>query len=108
MLTATPFIPAGSPSANISSTAAYRVASPAPVAPPTAVETSTANLSYNRRPSPDPVPPYEPPSSGATFAAAVLSGALTPTPQTLGELFARIGASDIPESSELRLKDLSV
>ena len=108
MLIATPVIPAGSPSTSAAAMSAQRAVSPAPVAPPSAVETATANLNYNRRPAPDPVPAYEPPSAGATFAAAVLSGALTPVPQTLGDLYARIGTSDIPESSELRLRDLEV
>ncbi|QQR40270.1 hypothetical protein [Devosia rhizoryzae] len=103
---APPVLPAGSPS--VAAASAQRGISPAPLAPPSAVEKATANLTYNRRPAPDPVPDYEPPSAGATFAAAVLSGALAPTPQTLSEFYARIGASDIPEESELRLRDLEV
>jgi hypothetical protein len=44
--------------------------------------------------------------SSAMFAAAVISGALRPTPQTMEELMVRIGTSTIPEESEARLKDL--
>ncbi|WEK05535.1 MAG: hypothetical protein P0Y65_04560 [Candidatus Devosia phytovorans] len=90
----------------------------APVAPPKPVEAAAAQIQYQRPPQPQPQTQpevkeqakaeYEPPSSGTTFAAAVLSGALTPTPQSLGELYARIGASDIPESMQMRLKDLQV
>lgn len=42
----------------------------------------------------------------STFAAAVISGALSPTPQTMEQLIIRIGASIIPEESQARLKDL--
>ncbi len=42
----------------------------------------------------------------STFAAAVISGALSPTPQTMEQLIIRIGASVIPEESQARLKDL--
>jgi hypothetical protein len=40
------------------------------------------------------------------FAAAVISGALSPTPQTMGQLMVRIGTSAIPEEFEARLRDL--
>ena len=42
----------------------------------------------------------------STFAAAVIAGALSPTPQTMEQLIIRIGASTIPEESQARLKDL--
>jgi hypothetical protein len=42
----------------------------------------------------------------AMFAAAVISGALSPTPQSLEQLYMRIGASPIPDESQARLKDL--
>jgi hypothetical protein len=45
-------------------------------------------------------------SRTADFAAAVISGALAPTPQSMEELIRRIGASEIPEESQARLKDL--
>jgi hypothetical protein len=45
--------------------------------------------------------------SSSMFAAAVLAGALPPTPQTLSELFQRIGNSTIPPESMARLKDLT-
>ena len=51
-----------------------------------------------------PAPPRKDPS--AMFAAAVIAGALSPTPKTMEELLQRIGTSTIPEESEARLKDL--
>lgn len=53
---------------------------------------------------PQPAPPRRDPS--AMFAAAVIAGALSPTPKTMEELMQRIGTSTIPEESEARLKDL--
>ena len=47
-----------------------------------------------------------PKDNSSMFAAAVISGALRPTPQTMEELMIRIGTSTIPEESEARLKDL--
>ncbi len=44
--------------------------------------------------------------NSSMFAAAVISGALPPTPQTMEELIMRIGSSTIPEESQARLKDL--
>lgn len=46
--------------------------------------------------------------SASMFAAAVLSGALPPVPQTMEQLLNRIGISPIPEESQARLKDLLV
>lgn len=45
--------------------------------------------------------------SSAIFAAAVIAGSLPPRPQTLSELFQRIGSSTIPPESQARLKDLT-
>jgi len=42
----------------------------------------------------------------ADFAAAVIAGALPPTPQSMEELIRRIGTSEIPEESQARLRDL--
>lgn len=42
----------------------------------------------------------------ADFAAAVIAGALPPTPQSMEELIRRIGTAEIPEESQARLKDL--
>lgn len=80
-----------------------------PVAPPTPVEAAASNL-HQRQPNPQPTPkpPVDVQKSGSTFAAAILAGALAPRPATLSELYARIGASPIPEDSELRLRDLQV
>lgn len=51
--------------------------------------------------------PQPPSRSGSSdFAAAVIAGALPPTPQSMNELIRRIGASEIPEESQARLKDL--
>jgi len=60
----------------------------------------------DRQPSEDvrPSPPDRDRTS--TFAAAVIAGALSPTPQTMEQLIIRIGASTIPEESQARLKDL--
>ena len=44
--------------------------------------------------------------NSSMFAAAVISGALPPTPKTMEELIMRIGSSTIPEESQARLKDL--
>jgi len=45
-------------------------------------------------------------SGASNFAAAVLAGALPPTPQSVDELFRRIGAAEIPQEAEARLRDL--
>ena len=80
-----------------------------PISPPTPVESASTQLS-DRQPKQEPqLPlPTEPGQSGSIFAAAVLSGALLPRPATLSQLYARTGASPIPEESELRLRDLEV
>lgn len=44
--------------------------------------------------------------NSSMFAAAVISGALPPTPKSMEELIMRIGSSTIPEESQARLKDL--
>jgi len=51
-----------------------------------------------------PAPPAR--TGAADFAAAVIAGALPPRPQSMNELIRRIGASEIPEESMARLKDL--
>ena len=47
-------------------------------------------------------------SRTADFAAAVIAGALAPTPQSVEEVIRRIGSTEIPEESQARLKDLLV
>lgn len=47
-------------------------------------------------------------SRTADFAAAVIAGALSPTPQSMEELIRRIGASEIPVEAEARLRDIVV
>lgn len=42
----------------------------------------------------------------ADFAAAVIAGALPPTPKSMEELLRRIGSAEIPEESQARLRDL--
>jgi hypothetical protein len=58
----------------------------------------------DRQAPPQPEPPRR--DSSSMFAAAVIAGALSPTPKTMEELMLRIGTSTIPEESEARLKDL--
>lgn len=79
-------------------------------APPTP-ETPKTNedaqfYSGERKPPAQPEPPAK--TSSSSFAAAVLSGALAPSPQTMTQLLRRIGISPIPEESQARLKDLTV
>jgi hypothetical protein len=57
-----------------------------------------------RETPPQPEAPHR--DSSSMFAAAVIAGALPPTPQTMEELIRRIGTSIIPEESQARLKDL--
>jgi len=52
--------------------------------------------------------PPPPAPAGSMFAAAVIAGDLPPRPETLNELFLRIGNAPIPPESELRLRDLIV
>jgi hypothetical protein len=59
-------------------------------------------------PEPDYEVPVAPLPPGAMFAAAVIAGRLAPRPQTLEEVYARIGSAWIPPESELRLRDLAV
>ena len=42
----------------------------------------------------------------ADFAAAVIAGALPPTPQSMEELIRRIGTAEIPLEAQARLRDL--
>ncbi|HUH78219.1 MAG TPA: hypothetical protein VLZ53_12710 [Devosia sp.] len=55
-----------------------------------------------------PEPALQPLHNGATFAAAVIAGALAPRPQSIEEVYARIGNAWIPPESEMRLRNLSV
>ena len=80
----------------------------ASVNPPMPVEAAASHMRFDQRSPPQQKVHYETPDSGTIFAAAVLSGALTPTPKTLNELYARIGSSDIPDTMQMRLKDLQV
>jgi hypothetical protein len=80
-----------------------------PDSTPTAPKSSSASRDgqfpqNERQTPPQPAPPRRDPS--AMFAAAVIAGALSPTPKTMEELMQRIGTSTIPEESEARLKDL--
>lgn len=68
--------------------------------------TSSSNGEFPRQ-QPDPrLQPQPQRDRSSTFAAAVIAGALSPTPKTMEQLIARIGASTIPEESLARLKDL--
>lgn len=57
-----------------------------------------------KRSAPEPDLPQKDQSS--MFAAAVIAGALPPTPQTMEELIMRIGSSPIPAESQARLRDI--
>ena len=61
---------------------------------------------FDREPSQQVAEPAPERDRTSTFAAAVIAGALSPTPQTMEQLIIRIGASTIPEESQARLKDL--
>lgn len=56
----------------------------------------------------DPPAPRPARSGSASFAAAVIAGALPPVPKTMNELMRRIGASEIPPESAARLRDILV
>ena len=77
---------------------------------PTPAKSTDAGERFPERSAPaeQPLPPPAPTQSGSMFAAAVIAGALAPTPQSIEEVYARIGSAWIPPESELRLRDLSV
>lgn len=77
-----------------------------PNSTPTAPKNSGASDDgrFPRHQQAEPAPPRK--DSSSMFAAAVIAGALPPTPQTMEELMLRIGTSTIPAESEARLKDL--
>ncbi|WP_240229694.1 hypothetical protein [Devosia lacusdianchii] len=58
-----------------------------------------------RKPSQQQAAPPQKDSS-SIFVAAMIAGALSPTPKSMEELVRRIGNSPIPAESEARLKDL--
>ena len=64
------------------------------------------HLPFDNRPKKDEQPSPAERNRSADFAAAVIAGALPPTPQSMEELLRRIGAAEIPEESQARLKDL--
>ena len=101
---------------SLSNAASYR---PAPVAAtqrtilPTAAPAAPAAAGPNHdgryaQPQRAPAPEAEliEKDSSSMFAAAVIAGALAPTPRTMEEVIQRIGLSTIPPESEARLKDL--
>lgn len=52
--------------------------------------------------------PLDPkPDASAMFAAAVISGSLSPRPQSVNEVYLRIGITPVPTELEPRLKDLT-
>jgi hypothetical protein len=109
MITATSLAPAVSTAANMLDYRYRPTVSERTILPDSAPKTAknTAPSEDGRFPQQDRTaePPVDKDSS-AMFAAAVISGALRPTPQTMEELMIRIGTSTIPEESEARLKDL--
>jgi hypothetical protein len=58
----------------------------------------------------DVLPPLPPPPDppGTMFAAAVVSGALSPRPETPQELMLRLGSAWSPPDSHLRLADRKI
>lgn len=65
-----------------------------------------STLPFQRKPNADEVPAEPERNRSSDFAAAVIAGALSPTPQTMEELLRRIGSAEIPQESQARLKDL--
>lgn len=65
-----------------------------------------SNLPGEKRPEPEEQPVEVERNRTSDFAAAVIAGALSPTPQSMEELLRRIGSAEIPEESQARLKDL--
>jgi len=63
-------------------------------------------LPHERRPARDEQPAETERNRSADFAAAVIAGALPPTPQSMEELLRRIGSAEIPQEAEARLRDL--
>lgn len=63
-------------------------------------------LPFERKKAPSEIPAEPERSRTADFAAAVIAGALAPTPQTMEELLRRIGSAEIPDESMARLRDL--
>ncbi|MBU1304369.1 MAG: hypothetical protein KKF33_02465 [Alphaproteobacteria bacterium] len=90
------------------STAAVRTLLPTSVtaAPQTPKAGDKDSLAGQSRPQQQPETVEPSKDTSSMFAAAVISGALSPTPQTMEELIMRIGSSTIPEESQARLKDL--
>ncbi|KKB84846.1 hypothetical protein VW29_08380 [Devosia limi DSM 17137] len=80
-------------------------APPAPSSPETGDNFPKRDGSRQEQERPAPPPPAP---AGSMFAAAVIAGNLPPRPETLDELFLRIGNAPIPPESELRLRDLVV
>jgi hypothetical protein len=64
------------------------------------------SLPGERQPANDDQPVEPERNRAADFAAAVIAGALPPTPQSMEELLRRIGSAEIPQESQARLKDL--
>jgi hypothetical protein len=64
------------------------------------------SLPFERKVDNDEQPVEAERNRAADFAAAVIAGALPPTPQSMEELLRRIGSAEIPQESQARLKDL--
>lgn len=64
------------------------------------------SLPFERKPDNDEQLVEPERNRAADFAAAVIAGALPPTPQSMEELLRRIGSAEIPVESQARLKDL--
>jgi hypothetical protein len=64
------------------------------------------HLPFERRTQPEERPAEPERDRTSDFAAAVIAGALPPTPQSMEELIRRIGTAEIPQESQARLRDL--
>ena len=109
MITATSSAPAVSTVTNLQDFRFRPVAERTLLPNSTPAATRAATASDNggfARPLASETPPQVDKDPSAMFAAAVISGALSPTPKTMEELMIRIGTSTIPEEYEARIKDL--
>jgi len=69
-------------------------------APPPQSQPTTTPLAENLPPIPAPPPP-----PGSAFAAALLSGQLSPKPTSEREIILRLGSAELPAQGSLALHD---
>lgn len=73
---------------------------------PSSAKPGDRDRSFEKKALPDDRPAEIERDRSADFAAAVIAGAMRPTPQSMEELMRRIGSAEIPEESQARLRDL--